>query len=173
VEQSGSATKSVAEQLVGIRRADIGDIPILARHRADMFKDMGALDQSLHAQLMRDAEAYFTRALPAGEYFAWVAAPSSDPATVVAGAGVQLRELMPRPHPTGTALLAGEQGLVVNVYTESAWRRQGIAELLMRHILAWARERRLASIVLHASGEGRGLYERLGFVPTNEMRYQG
>jgi hypothetical protein len=27
-------------------------------------------------------------------------------------------------------------------------------------------------IVLHASDDGRRLYERLGFVPTNEMRLE-
>ena len=27
--------------------------------------------------------------------------------------------------------------------------------------------------VLHASAEGRALYERLGFVATNEMRFSG
>jgi hypothetical protein len=40
----------------------------------------------------------------------------------------------------------------------------------MRRLLAWAREERLDRVVLHASAEGRPLYERLGFVPTNEMR---
>jgi GNAT superfamily N-acetyltransferase len=163
----------VAEQLVRIRRAELGDKAILARHRADMFKDMDALDPGLYARLLREAEDYFAHALAAGEYFGWIATPLSDPSTVIAGAGVQLHDLMPRPDPAGTALLAGEQALVVNVYTERDWRRQGIAELLMRHILAWARERRVASIVLHASGEGRGLYQRLGFVATNEMRYGG
>jgi len=28
-------------------------------------------------------------------------------------------------------------------------------------------------LVLHASTEGRALYEQLGFVATNEMRYEG
>jgi hypothetical protein len=31
-------------------------------------------------------------------------------------------------------------------------------------------ERNVGRIVLHASEEGRRLYERLGFVPTNEMQ---
>jgi GNAT superfamily N-acetyltransferase len=64
----------------------------------------------------------------------------------------------------------GRHALVVNVFTEPAWRRRGIAELLMRRLLAWAREERLDRVVLHASAEGRPLYERLGFVSTNEMR---
>jgi hypothetical protein len=27
--------------------------------------------------------------------------------------------------------------------------------------------------VLHASDDGRALYDKLGFTPTNEMRYDG
>jgi hypothetical protein len=48
-----------------------------------------------------------------------------------------------------------------------------VAELLMRRVLAWAREQRLDRLVLHASPEGRRLYERLGFIATNEMRFAG
>ena len=42
----------------------------------------------------------------------------------------------------------------------------------MEHIIAWARAERLDRLVLHASDEGRALYERLGFIQTNEMRFK-
>jgi hypothetical protein len=38
--------------------------------------------------------------------------------------------------------------------------------------LATLAARRIRRVVLHASDQGRPLYERLGFVPTNEMRLQ-
>jgi hypothetical protein len=34
----------------------------------------------------------------------------------------------------------------------------------------WLKEQGFGSVVLHASDEGRPLYESLGFQPTNEMR---
>ena len=37
----------------------------------------------------------------------------------------------------------------------------------------WARTERLDRLVLHASKEGRAVYERFGFVATNEMRFGG
>ena len=43
----------------------------------------------------------------------------------------------------------------------------------MTHVLAWTRDQAITSSVLHASDAGRPLYEALGFVPTNEMRYAG
>ncbi len=95
------------------------------------------------------------RMMAEGRYHAWVLTPEGRPDDVVAGAGVQ------------------EQGLVLNVYTEPAWRRQGAGERLMRAVLEWSAARGLASLILHASDEGRPLYERLGFVGTNEMRWSG
>jgi GNAT superfamily N-acetyltransferase len=65
----------------------------------------------------------------------------------------------------------GREGIVLNVFTEKAWRRKGVAQLLMQHVLEWARTAALDRLVLHASDEGTALYDRLGFVPSNEMRY--
>src|SRR5206468_9194812 len=65
----------------------------------------------------------------------------------------------------------GPQGVILNVYTEKEWRRTGLAELVMRTIIEWSRANGVASLVLHASSMGRSLYERLGFLPSNEMYY--
>ncbi len=43
----------------------------------------------------------------------------------------------------------------------------------MKEIIDYAKAERLDRLVLHASKYGRGLYERLGFAATNEMRYGG
>jgi hypothetical protein len=37
-------------------------------------------------------------------------------------------------------------------------------------MIAWCREQGYKTVALHASDEGRPLYESLGFQPTNEMR---
>lgn len=146
---------------------------MLARHRAEMYKDMGELAAALYDPLVRAARAYFSTAIPEGRYVGWVAELRERPGGIVGGAGLQLRELLPRPHGTGERLLHGPQALILNVFTEQPWRRQGVAARLMEEALRWASARGIESIVLHASAEGRLLYERLGFVPTNEMRFQG
>src|SRR5207249_2498399 len=95
---------------------------------------------------------------------------------VIAGAGVIIREVPPFPirHKNGEITIAeGRQGLIVNVFTEPDWRRRGLAQLLMEQIIAWSREQRLDGLVLHASDDGRVLYEKLGFVPTTEMSFGG
>jgi GNAT superfamily N-acetyltransferase len=159
-----------------VRPATADDAPVLARHRAEMFRDMGQLPDELYAPLVDAARAYLARAIPAGEYLGWVAAPAERSEEIIAGAGLQLRPVLPRVqrHAGGATVLAvGSQGLVLNVFTERAWRRRGVAALLMRHVIAGARAAGVSSLVLHASDDGRPLYESLGFVPTNEMRYEG
>jgi len=156
-----------------IRRATAADAGVLARHRAEMFRDMGQLPDGLSDTLIDAARAYFTQAIADGRYVGWVAELDDRSGEIVAGAGLQLRELLPRPDAVRERLVRGPQALVLNVYTERAWRRRGVADALLRELLRSCRGNGIESVVLHASGEGRPLYEKLGFTPTNEMRYDG
>ena len=162
----------MAEGIV-VRLATEADAPVVARHRVAMFRDMGTLPAEQGPPLLAAAEPYFRRAIPEGTYVGWLAAPAGRPGDIVAGAGIQIREMIPRLRGDGRAIDSGPQGLIVNVYTEPAWRRRGIAELLMREILRFTRQRGIHNVVLHASDDGRALYEKLGFRQTNEMRLEG
>lgn len=154
-----------------IRRATLEDVSVLARQRCEMFKDMGQLQPEAYPELAAASVQYFAEALRSGEYAAWLAAPKSQPDLVVAGVGLQLRRILPRPDSTGQILRPGPQGLIVNIYTEKDWRRKGLADLIMQCVLEWSRDNGLSSLVVHASSMGRPLYERLGFQPTNEMYF--
>ncbi len=156
-----------------IRLATASDAPVLAGHRAGMFRDMGELPEPLAPALVDATRRYFEEAIPTGEYVGWVAFPRGSLHRIIAGAGVQIRRVLPRPHPAGQDLATGPQGLILNVYTDPAWRRRGIATALLQGILDWAATNEIKSLVLHASRDGRPLYEKLGFTQTNEMRYWG
>lgn len=156
-----------------LRPATAGDARVLAEHRVGMFRDIGTIHPEFEVELRDASIAYFARAIPNGEYFGWVAYRPEDPTAVLAGAGVQLRTLLPRPPVNGRGLLLGPEGLVLNVYVEPQWRRRGLARRLMTEILGWAASAGVVRLVLHASADGRPLYEALGFVPSNEMRYGG
>jgi len=153
-----------------VRPATLADARIIARQRAEMFRDMGTLPDALYDELVDASLRYLEVAIPSGEYVGWLAAPLAEPETIIAGVGVQLRTVLPHPAPGGGALLFGPDALVVNVYTERGWRRRGVAKLLMQQILEWAPQHGVDRLVLHASQDGRPLYEQLGFAATNEMR---
>lgn len=152
------------------------DAAIVARHRAAMFHEMGSLAASDVGALEAAVAAYLRPAIERGEYCGWLAMPNrgsdAESGLIVGGAGIQLRPQLPRPRPGG-GLLTGRQGILLNVYVEPAFRRQGLARALVAAAIAWARSNRLAGLVLHASDAGRPLYAQLGFVATNEMQFSG
>ncbi|MEO8619512.1 MAG: GNAT family N-acetyltransferase [bacterium] len=158
-----------------VRPATIADVEAIARHRAEMFRDIHSLGDELVTAVDDASRIAIAHLLDAGEYLGWLVTPAAEPDTIVAGAGIRLRPALPsiQTRAGRTEVITGQQGLIVNVYTERPWRRRGLAALVMRHVLEGARAHRLASIVLHASRDGRALYESMGFVPTNEMRYAG
>jgi GNAT superfamily N-acetyltransferase len=154
-----------------VRAAMAADVPLLARHRVEMFRDMGRMSaEDDGAELRAASETMLGEWIDAGSYHGWLAEPVARPGLVVGGAGVQLRPMLPRPSRDGKSLVTGPEAYVLNVFVERAWRRRGVATHLMQHVLGYTRERRMRMVTLHASAEGRALYERLGFESTTEMR---
>ena len=138
-----------------------------------MWQEMGDLPDEHFEPLRRRAELQFSELLGRGDYVGWLATPTSEPQTIVAGAGVFLRDSLPSPRKVNgrtVGVTTGKLGLVINVFTEPEWRRRGLGVLLMQQVIDWSREQRLDRLILHASDAGRPLYEKLGFVTTNEMR---
>jgi GNAT superfamily N-acetyltransferase len=156
-----------------LRLATPADAPLLAEHRVAMFREMGSIKPAREPALRAASHAYFAAALASGEYVGWVTFRSGAPDHPLAGAGVQVRSLLPRPNTDGDGLLLGREALVLNVYTDPSWRRRGLARQLMSEIVRWAATAGVVRLVLHASTGGRPLYESLGFAATNEMRYTG
>ncbi len=155
-----------------IRRATAQDAGIVAWHRARMFQDMGDVSRDAFETLRAKARVRLKEWLDSGDYVGWLATSADQPEMVIGGAGVQLQPILPRPVNAAT-VGEGRQGTVVNVFTEPQWRRRGIAGLLMKEIITWSKNERLDRLLLHASDEGRSVYERLGFIAGNEMRFVG
>jgi len=84
---------------------------------------------------------------------------------VIAGGGILISSWPARPED-----LNARRALILNVYTEPDFRRKGLARELMLLMIGWLREQGFHGVALHASAEGRPLYESLGFQATNEMR---
>lgn len=158
-------TSSAPPQTGGyrVRAATVDDIPALAYQRCAMFVATGAIAADATAELDAAERRYLAQAMPAGTFVAWLVEHDGQ---VVAGGGLQLRTLQPRP-----GFVGGEpEGLIVSMWTEADHRRRGLGSVVMDAILGWCRARGLRRLTLHASADGRPLYERYGFRPTNEMR---
>jgi GNAT superfamily N-acetyltransferase len=163
-------------QAFSIRQATVADVDVITRHRAAMFEEMGILTRAYVDPLEALTRVHLQQAILAGEYVGWLATPSSEPSRVVAGAGVQIRRVLPFPVETAQGcdgVAAGREAIVLNVYTEPEFRRQGAARTLMLQVVDWARDTGIERLVLQAAPDGRALYEALGFVATSEMRFSG
>ncbi|MGY3930288.1 acetyltransferase [Aeromonas encheleia] len=140
-----------------IREAKAADIPALVRLRMALFCELGELDEPLaDGALWQATEAYFSAAARDGSARSWLV--EVDGEAVACGT----LALFVRPPYPGN--LAGREAYLLNMYTLSAWRKRGMASALLDVMAAYARDQRLGKLWLHASEEGRPLYERLGFV---------
>ncbi len=148
---------------ITFRMAIPEDSPIILHHRRRMFEDM---KEGTAADLDRMVEAtalWLERSLTDGSYRGWLA--ESAEGKVVAGGGVLISSWPAGPRDPYT-----RRAVILNVYADPEFRRQGLARRLMLLIVQWLKDEGFRSVALHASAAGRPLYETLGFSPTNEMR---
>jgi GNAT superfamily N-acetyltransferase len=148
---------------ITIREAEPSESAIVLHHRRSMFRDMREGTVEELDRMVEVVNPWLARALADGSYRHWLAIDGSGRAC--GGGGVLLC-----PWPANPKDPCSQRAVILNVYTEPEFRKQGIARQIMLTILAWVKQQGLHSVNLHASDEGRSLYEKLGFEATNEMR---
>ena len=146
-----------------IRAATAAEAETIVKHRRAMFFDMGYRDANWLDEMAAAFLPWLRRKMDAGEYLAWFAVTANG--TVAAGAGLWLMDWPPHMVEGGS-----QRGNVLNVYTDTAYRRQGLARRLMEVTIDWCRQNGVPIVILHASADGRPLYDSMGFKATNEMR---
>lgn len=146
-----------------IRPATPQDLEAVLYHRRRMFEDMGFTDQKALDAMLASSTPLLQRGLTEGTYRGWLVETSGD--GVVAGGGVIILQF--QSHPSDPR---PQRAWVVNMFTEPEHRRQGLARRLMQTILEWCIAEGMRFLYLHASDDGRHLYENVGFKSTNEMR---
>ncbi len=147
---------------LSIRAATVADLPTLLHHRRMMWWDMGRRDEAALALMQQAAQRYFTAAVPEGSYRGFLAVDGSG--NVLGGGGIVVSAwpgILGQPEP--------RRAMILNLYVEREHRRRGIARALMQAMIAWCRQNGFVTVGLHASDDGRPLYEQLGFKRTNEM----
>jgi ribosomal protein S18 acetylase RimI-like enzyme len=132
------------------------DAEELTRLRVVMFEDMG-YDVGV-GDWEGPCAAMFRRELGGPGLLATVVdAPGGGLASCAAAF---IHADMPRPGDVATSMAH-----LHNVCTDPAWRRQGLARLVVTALVDRLDALGLTKTDLHASVNGRGLYESLGFKP--------
>lgn len=141
----------------------VGDVELLTSHRLNMWKDI----QPELATVIDSSEEYTRQwiadKITSGRLFPFIARSTGGK---IAGSGcILLRETQPRPSSS-----MREIPYLLSMYTEKHARRQGVATMITMAAVDWCRKQGYDRVVLHASREGRRVYEKLGFESSNEMR---
>ena len=143
------------------KRATMEDIDELVRTRIIVLRAANKLpdDEDMFV-VEKESYAYYRRALETGEHIAYLV---YDNGAFVGAGGVSFYQVMPTYHnPTG------KKAYIMNMYTASEYRRQGIAFHTLDLLVKDARKQGISQITLEATEMGRPLYERYGFVKMED-----
>ena len=147
----------------GIRQANLNDLDELVQLRLDLMREVGSLKVGVdEAALTRATRKYFVDKLPKGEFLAWVAE--------VDGRLVGISGLILFERPPTADNLSGQEGYVLNMYTVPEWRGKGIATALLTEIINFAKTTGARRLRLHATPDGKPVYEKALFVPLSATR---
>ena len=146
-----------------IRPATPQDLEVVLTHRRRMFEDMGFTERQALDAMIAVSTPLIRRGLMDGTYRGWLVETTGD--AIVAGGGVIMLQF--QPHPLDAR---PQRAWVVNMFTDPEHRRRGLARRLVQTIVEWCRKEGMRFLYLHASDDGRPLYESMGFKSTNEMR---
>lgn len=141
-----------------LRKATCEDIEMLMDIRLEMLRVVNNMspDEAFSDELVDRSRRYFLE----GDQTTVLAI---DNGRAVGCASISYFRIMPTySHPTG------KRGHLMNVYTNSAYRRQGIAREMVGMLIEEAKARRVTEISLDATESGRPLYESLGFTASEE-----
>lgn len=147
---------------ITLRLAALDDIDHIVTHRRRMFEDMGNHDSVSLSRMEQHFRPWVQGMMQNNRYISWLAC--NPAAEVIAGSDIWLIEW-----PPGQYDVSPYRGYILNVYTQPAYRRQGLARKLVRACMDWCYNNQVPVVMLHASDQGRPVYEALGFTPTNEM----
>lgn len=145
------------------KKAIIADIDELVRTRISVLRTANKLSNDVDMSLVeKESYEYYKSALETGEHIAYLV---YDNENLIGAGGVSFYQVMPTYHnPTG------KKAYIMNMYTASEYRSQGIAFHTLDLLVKDIRKQGISQITLEATEMGRPLYEKYGFVKMeNEM----
>ncbi len=145
-----------------LRPSTLADLETHVAHRIAMFRDM---EMGTEEGLKRMAEAFRT------QLRSWLVTGQcrglllEEDGRAVVSVLLLLKDTLPTP-----VTPLSVRGYLFNLYTLPTHRRKGLAGHITDAALDLARDLGIEIMELHASLEAEGMYQRMGFVPTSEMR---
>lgn len=138
------------------RKASQADVDHLAELRIKQLIDEGYPETT---DIREDLKNYFLTSLEKGSLICWLGVEKEIIQATAAVCFYQLPPTFSNP--------SGRVAYITNLYTNDAYRKQGIASHLLSQLIVEARSLNYTSVRLHASVHGKGIYEKAGFTDTD------
>lgn len=140
------------------------ELEIFIKMRIDQLREEGAKEDFDLRPALKD---YYVRHMADGTFFSWLAV-DEDNGRIIGTSGMSIVE-----KPPYFGCPSGKLGLLSSMFTDKAYRRQGIAKELLTRVVNEAKERGCGAVQITASDMGVHLYSAFGFVKNgNFMQYK-
>lgn len=157
-----SDTPGVDLAQIRCRRAKIDDAEQLAEMRwIWRAEEAGGTPVHDKAAFMAHCVPFLHHGFGSGRWVCWVAVVDD---LIVSHVFIQRMDKVPKPNK-----LIDADGYVTNVYTRAGYRGQGIGGILLRHVVAWAKDQDYASLYVWPAEESVRFYARAGFARDSEI----
>jgi len=145
-----------------ICKATPKDMDVLAEHRQKMFDEMST-EKPGQGDVRTDPYRAWAREMMRKRLYQGYIVSTDDGEAAASGC-VWLRQVQPsRGHPASLV------PYLISMYTAPGFRRKGLATMIVREAMAWAKKKGYSAMTLHASPAGRKVYTKLGWKRTWEM----
>lgn len=143
------------------KRAAIDDLEILTETRISVLRAANKLSDDVDmTEIKKQSYEYYQETLNNDTHIAYLV---FDGEMFVGAGGVSFFRVMPTFHnPTG------KKAYIMNMYTKPEYRRKGIAFKTLDLLVTEAKKKGILAISLEATGMGKPLYEKYGFVKMND-----
>lgn len=148
--------------MIEFRKLTDKDLDVFIQMRIHQLKEEGA-DEDI--DLQPALQKYYAGHVSDGTFVSWLAA---DEGRIIATSGMSFVE-----KPPYYGCPTGKIGLLSSMFTDQAYRRQGIARKLLSLVIEEARQYGCGTVHITASDMGALLYTDFGFVKNNHfMEYK-
>lgn len=138
------------------------ELDVFIQMRIAQLREEGAKEDIDLTPALKD---YYKRHMADGTFISWLAL---DGEKIVGTSGMSIVE-----KPPYFGCPSGKIGLLSSMFTDSAYRRRGIAKTLLSKVVDEARQRGCGTVQITASDMGVLLYTDFGFVKNkNFMQYK-
>ena len=147
---------------VSYRRLNEADLDTFIKMRINQLREEGATEDIDLAPSLMD---YYLRHIADDTFISWLAV---DKDRIVGTSGISIVE-----KPPYFGCPSGRIALLSSMFTDKAYRRQGIARELLSRVVDEARKRGCGTVQITASNMGVMLYSDFGFEKNgNFMQYK-